>query len=160
MNPQNVEFIQVCQGRNHLLMLDTAGRVYGYGENTYFQIYCEGNQGNVTATHLSNHSASEAATPSQRSQRLGSIAKGEIIQEKGAEFIDRVHEIQFGDIVSRSIYRVHAFNNTSVAVDRSGELFVWGENTLSDNPNPKPIKCPTTIKEFKKVKISKERRGA
>lgn len=160
MNPHGIEFVQVCQGRNHILMLDSSGKVYGYGDNNYFQIYNEGNnitQQNTSHGHMSHRSNADLATPSQRSHKVSSVAKGDLMHDRGTEFIDKVQEISFSQFSSVSIYKIHAFNNTSLAVDRSGELYLWGENCLSESHNPKPIKQPSPIKEYKKVKISKER---
>lgn len=160
VNPPGVEFIQVCQGRNHILMLDSSGKVYGYGENTHFQIFSEGTQhlNNTSFNNGTSHrSHADFATPSQRSQKMSSVAKLDLGLEKGSEFVDRVQEVSFGEFNSVSIYKIHAFNNTSLAVDRGGDLYLWGENALSESSGNRHLKHPTQIREYKKIKISKER---
>ena len=156
MNPKNVKFIQVCQGKNHILMLDTSGKVYSFGDNSFFQVCPEGVILTTDRNQATYRSQSDVIPgQSQRSQKPVSITKGDIAHERGTEFLDQIVEVPFGEYLSRSIYRIHAFNNTSIARDRSGDMYFWGENSLSDTYNPKPVKKPTILREFKKQKISR-----
>lgn len=169
------EIVQVVQGRNHIVILDSSGKVYALGDNSHYQVAplqeekqtsnkpadkSKNSQVNHTASPITdkkfdNNTSLSAASPKNANKdKIGSSLN------LFAGFYPLPNRVYFPDNEGRSIYKIHAFNNTSIAIDRNGEMYLWGENTitLDGRKDYNKGKGPIIINDFLGVKLSKDSR--
>lgn len=205
------EITQVVQGRDHILILDSSGKVYGLGDNSFFQvcpieqreylnagaylISATGTKGGVLTTKVGKQSSDQLSNNSptntvgkeafklgpQGSQELkspdhrksveprGTISpRGSVniigppvlpissegnMHQKVSVFVPEPIKVQFPGLEGRAIARIHAFGNTSLAYDRIGNMYLWGENLVTQEQNlpfgeGKCLRYPTQIKRL------------
>lgn len=130
----------MVQGREHILFLSITGKIYGIGNNTKYQI--TGNNLNRVPTKSRIRQKSEIESQVQlkpNNDLLSSInfetqkkliTFNSLNKESEVEFYcKKPQEIHFNDTIS-TFYKILAINNTSLAINRSGQLYIWGDDCL------------------------------
>lgn len=144
-------------------MLSSSGKVYGLGDNSYSQVYAERSTmdqiGDRKSIDNLSRSGTEKTPTQSQSIRSGMVGGGgtTVHLDKTSEYQENPKLVAFDEYNSKSLYKVHAFNNTSLAVDRSGDLYFWGEDTfrVSDS-SAKIVKFPILLNEVGGLRISKD----
>lgn len=142
--------------------MDNQGRCYTIGDNSHFQVCPEpdkvgGGVGDFNASHLNSPGPARSDKSGNNS---GLVSPVNAKVEKTGSYYDTLQRVNFIDSESRSIYKVHAFKNTSIAIDRNSEMLLWGENTIStaNNKLGKNFMYPTVITEFFGIDLCKQRK--
>lgn len=143
-------------------MLSSSGKVYGLGDNSHSQVYAERSTMDQIGDRKSIDNLSRSGTEKTPTQsiRSGMVGGGTTVHhDKSSEYQENPRLVAFDEYNSKSLYKVHAFNNTSLAVDRSGDLYFWGEDTfrVSDS-SAKIVKFPILLNEVRGLRISKDRK--
>ena len=176
------EIVQMAQGKNHVIFLDKAGKVYGVGDNSYHQVspYLDrepsaGGEKNDDGSHNTpprdNASKKEQLDRSNSQQNsmvheTGTLTGGTGRDLRPSAFIFEPQLVKLPNQEAVTIYKVHAFANTSLAFDRGGEMIVWGYNTgityegkpqNTGSKRNEVIPRPVVMLEFSGIKLSSQK---
>lgn len=99
-------------------MLDEVGQVYSLGDNNHFQV----NAGEKNKGGKEGEGQAGTVKPEEESSRT---------REAGQGFFKEPQRVYFGSRDSKSIYKLHAFGDTSLALSRAGDIYLWGLNSMS-----------------------------
>lgn len=162
INPEGEEIVQIAQGRNHILMLTSSGKVYAMGDNSFSQVYAERQQdsqlpaGERKSIDAMSKSGTEM-TPSYSGMSGMGGGGTTMNNDKFSEYQENPRLVAFDDYNSKSLYKVHAFNNTSMAIDRSGDLYFWGEDTLRGaDIQHRNVKFPQLLSDISGLRLTKD----
>lgn len=177
LNLEGQEIAQVVQGDNHVLALDYSGKVFALGDNSCYQVHGKqtamaerksyGNtqrsfsdlSGSVWLMAGTGYSPSpgHSMSPKHNPSHGFSPRMTEMTSDHSAYYEELV-QVHFDSYGSKSILKVHAFGKSSMALDRSGSLYMWGEDPFTHPEQLRKIKFPQKMTEILGQKISKESR--
>lgn len=123
-----VQIVQMVQGRSHILFLSISGEVYGVGNNDKYQLTKD------PIIPKNKELVQNKTVKANFKELLGRKDKNnkelEAGQNKVINYLTPV-KIEFKD-KNELIYKLYAFNDTSMAYSRSGSIFMWGVNSIND----------------------------
>ena len=163
------QLVDIAPGLQHCIGLTSRGQCYGWGQNTYGQLdvgNTEESKQPLLIKKLSNLTVTQISCGSYHSMALTSDGKLFIwgdnrfnllfgFSEKKIEFPT---EVEFFDQIEVTIVSISCGDSHSMALSKSGQLFVWGDNQFGQlgrnntennvkETKVKPLKCFVSIKK-------------